>query len=171
MSRRRLHVDLSLAANEQSALHTRLGTRSPPLMRSPRLPMPSSLFLRGVALIALAVQLLGLGHLAFERHGVCWEHGEVTELRGAELAPPSAATVGHEPGFRAGASRVWLESLDGHHHCSVQATRRDWVPSAAPTLALALGPESGVVAVAEAAPRADGVLLLRAPKQSPPSAA
>jgi hypothetical protein len=133
--------------------------------------MPSSLFLRGVALIALGAQLLGLGHLAFERHGVCWEHGVVTELQGTELAPPSTGTASHEPGFRADAPSVRLEALDGHHHCSVQATRRDWAPSAAPTLALAMGPESGDVAVAEVSPRADGVLLLRAPKQSPPSAA
>lgn len=138
-------------------------------MRSRSQP-PCSVFLRGVALIALGVQLLGLGHLAFERHGVCWEHGEVTELQGADLSASSASTANHDLGFRSGSPTVRPENVVGHHHCSVQATRRDWAPAAAAALSIALGPDAAGITLAEDSPRADRVLL-RAPKQSPPSVA
>lgn len=131
----------------------------------------SSLFARGVAVLVVAIQLLGLAHLGLERHGVCWEHGTVTELQGAEPALPTAGLASREPGLRAGASGIRLEDLDGHHHCSVQASRRDWAPSAPTTLALAAGPELDGVASSALAPRADAARLLRAPKQSPPSGA
>jgi hypothetical protein len=125
--------------------------------------------MQGVAMLVLGVQLLGLVHLTLERHGVCWEHGTVTELQGSEPALPVTASASQEPGFRAAAAGVRLEDLDGHHHCSVQASRRDWAPSVPPTLALAVGPELDGVASSALLPRADAALLLRAPKQSPPS--
>ena len=124
---------------------------------------------QGMSMLVLGVQLLGLAHLTLERHGVCWEHGTVTELAGPEAALPAAGNASLEPGLRAAVPGARLEDVDGHHHCSVQASRRDWAPSTPPMLALAVGPELGGVAGSAVPPRADAALLLRAPKQSPPS--
>jgi len=120
----------------------------------------------------MGLQLLGLAHLSLERHGVCWEHGTVTELQAGEPALPASVALSAEPGFRSGAAGVRFEDVDGHHHCPVQASRRDWAAGTAPDpLAFSSGPERPGLSPAAAAPRADGGLLLRAPKQSPPRAA
>jgi len=44
----------------------------------------------GLSLLLLGLQFLGLAHLTLQRHGVCWEHGTVTEL-GTSRGPASAA--------------------------------------------------------------------------------
>jgi len=146
-----------------------------PMMQSPRRQSPpvrwSTLLARGVAVSVVAVQLLGVAHLGLERHGVCWEHGTVTELQGSEAALPAAVHASQEPEFRAAGAGARLEDVEGHHHCSVQASRRDWAPSDPPMLALTVGPELDGLASSGALPRADAALLLRAPKQSPPSPA
>lgn len=126
----------------------------------------------GLSLFLVASQFLGLAHLMVERHGVCWEHGTVTELQPGEEGTPPAGTVSPEQtGLRAGPSTARLDDVDGHHHCSVQASRRDWsAPPASGLLLASAGPGSAGDALCTAPARADAALLLRAPKQSPPAA-
>jgi hypothetical protein len=126
----------------------------------------------GVALFLAGLQLLGLGHLALQRHGVCWEHGTVTELGSSGLPVPRLAVAGALPGLHQDGTAVVLDGADGHHHCPVQASRRNFgAPPAGATLTLSVG-EGGVALAASASgPRADALLLHRAPKQSPPATA
>jgi hypothetical protein len=125
-----------------------------------------------LSLLLLGLQLLGLGHLALERHGVCWEHGTVTELGTSRNSTAALTPDGAQPGLHGRPSTARLDSAEGHHHCPVQASRRDWgAPAAGALLALAVaqGPATG--AAGAVPPRADDGLLRRAPKQSPPTAA
>ena len=79
----------------------------------------------GLSLLLLGLQLSGLAHLTLERHGVCWEHGTLTEL--GTVQPRAALPPdGMLPGFHVRPSRAGLDAVDGHHHCPVQASRRDW---------------------------------------------
>jgi hypothetical protein len=128
---------------------------------------------RGLSLFLVAFQLLGIAHLVVERHGVCWEHGTVTELRPDEVGTPLSGPVSpEETGLRGGQSTARLDDVVGHHHCPVQASRRDWgSPSASELLILSVRPGPAGEAPCAVEPRADRGLLLRAPKQSPPSAA
>ena len=158
-----------------TAYTTRLAQASVSMTPSPRPRARSSpsrfLLVRGLALFLVGTQLLGLAHLILQRHGVCWEHGVATELQGTDLASPATDASSHQPGFGAGESSARLEDRRDHDHCSIQTTRRDWAPCTAPALALAVWPGTGDSAFAEAPPHADQALLLRAPKQSPPSRA
>ena len=123
-----------------------------------------SLFLAGL-------QFLGLAHLGLERHGVCWEHGTLTELGASKSSSPDVTPVGPLPGLHARGASAALED-EGHHHCPVQASRRDWgAPPAGALLVLSVDVASGDAAFGASAPRADTGLLGRAPKQSPPLAA
>jgi hypothetical protein len=128
---------------------------------------------RGLSLFLVAFQLLGIAHLVVERHGVCWEHGTVTELQPGEVGTPLTGPVSpEETGIRSGQSTARLDDVDGHRHCPVQASRRDWSsPPASGLLIQLAGPGPAGDALCAALPRADAALLLRAPKQSPPSAA
>ena len=126
---------------------------------------------RGLSVFLVAFQFLGIAHLVVERHGVCWEHGTVTEIQPGEGGVPLARPVSPErTGIRAGQSTARVDDLDGHHHCPVQASRRDWSSPPPPaSVLLSAGPDGAGQALAGATPRADAALLLRAPKQSPPS--
>ncbi len=122
----------------------------------------------GLSLLLLGLQLFGLAHLALEHHSVCWEHGTVTELGSTGGAASGVTPGGVLPGLDGHPAAARLDA-DGHHHCPVQASRRDWgAPPAGAVLLLAAhaGPEGG--AIGASAPRADDALLRRAPKQSPP---
>jgi hypothetical protein len=131
---------------------------------------------RGLSVLLVGLQLLGLVHLTLERHGVCWEHGTLTELDNrsvsapptAESAAPSGDLASNLSGLhRGGAARV--EDADGDRHCPVQASRRNWATAPAPTeLVLEVVPQLEVSAFTESSARSDDALLLRAPKQSPP---
>ena len=131
---------------------------------------------RCLSVLLIGLQLLGLVHLALERHGVCWEHGTLTELEadGASglprtgLAAPTEDSASKVSGLhRGGASR--LEDGDADHHCPVQASRRNWAPAPDPTELVAdVAPQPKVSGAVESSPRVDEALLLRAPKQSPP---
>jgi|GEM_PF-376516 len=125
-----------------------------------------------LSLLLLGLQLVGLAHLLLERHGVCWEHGTVTEDRSAvpqaRLAPVGPVL----PGLHAGAAAPAVQDLDGHHHCPVQASRRHWgTPPAGAVLVLPGLAGMHALAPVGCAVRADAALLLRAPKQSPPATA
>jgi hypothetical protein len=123
-----------------------------------------SLFLSGL-------QFLGLAHLGLERHGVCWEHGTLTELAASKSSAPEVAPVGLRPGLYARYASAALED-EGHHHCPVQASRQNWgAPPAGAVLVLSVDVAQGASALGTSVPRADGGLLARAPKQSPPLAA
>jgi hypothetical protein len=125
----------------------------------------------GLSGLLLGLQLLGVAHLALERHGVCWEHGTLTEARASERTAPYAVGPASEAGVRAGHSAQRLEDVDAHHHCPVQASRRDWVAPPTPSaLACLAGAGPGEASLTGALPFVDGALLLRAPKQSPPLA-
>jgi hypothetical protein len=122
----------------------------------------------GLSLLLVGLQFLGLAHLALQRHGVCWEHGTLTELQTSRVAASNVET-GAQPGLHSGSAAARLDDVDGHHHCPVQASRRDWgAPEAGAALVLALGEGPFDVAVGTSSPRADDGLLRRAPKQSPP---
>ena len=140
-------------------------------MQSPRRQRSSSrcsgAVAYGLSLFLVALHLGGLAHLALERHGVCWEHGTVTEL-GASTGPVSPSPRETAPGLHAGTASG-LEDADGHHHCPVQASRRNWGgPPSVALFALAAGPALTAVPTCTSSPRADSALLRRAPKQSPP---
>jgi hypothetical protein len=125
----------------------------------------------GLSLLLVGLQFLGLAHLALERHGVCWEHGTLTEFRPSRVAA-SVVERGTLPGLHSGSATARLDDVDGHHHCPVQTSRRDWgAPPTGAALLLALGEGPFDVAVGASAPRADDSLLRRAPKQSPPPTA
>jgi hypothetical protein len=124
----------------------------------------------GLSVLLVGLQLLGVAHLVLERHGVCWEHGTVTEARAGELAAPLTVGPTSEAALRGGHSAVGTDG-DAHHHCPVQASRRDWAAPPTPAvLVSSVGLGWGDVAFAETLPFVDGALLLRAPKQSPPLA-
>ncbi len=123
-----------------------------------------SLFLAGL-------QFLGLAHLGLERHGVCWEHGTLTELDTSKGFAADVTRVGLAPGLHERRASATLED-EGHHHCPVQASRRDWgTPPSGVLRALPVNVASQVAAFGTSVARADAGLLGRAPKQSPPSAA
>ncbi len=126
----------------------------------------------GLSLLLLGLQLLGLGHLALERHGVCWEHGTLTEARPSEAHALLAPVAPVAPGLHARATSSALQDRDAHHHCPVQASRRHWgAPPAGAALPLEAVGDPGALLLLAAWQRVDGALLLRAPKQSPPLAA
>jgi hypothetical protein len=128
----------------------------------------------GPSLLLLGLQLLGLAHLVLDRHGVCWEHGSLTELGTSRAASAVAVALprGVGLGLHRGAPVSRLDDAEGHHHCPVQASRRDWGASpAGEPLVLALGEGPGQLSLEPSAPRADEGLLRRAPKLSPPHTA
>jgi hypothetical protein len=132
---------------------------------------------QGLSVLLVGMQLLGLVHLTLERHGVCWEHGSLTDLARGSVLPLSSAesvALAGDPAsnlaglHRGGVAR--MEDADGDRHCPVQASRRNWGTASAPTeLVLEVGSQLEVCAFTEATARTDDALLLRAPKQSPPS--
>jgi len=124
----------------------------------------------GLSLLLVGLQLLGLAHLGLERHGVCWEHGTLTELGAPRPASLESSSVGNALGLHARQSSAALKDADADHHCPVQASRRDWGnPAAGSPLELALGVTADAIALGASVPRADPGLLDRAPKQSPPA--
>jgi hypothetical protein len=124
----------------------------------------------GLSLALLGLQFLGLAHLTLERHGVCWEHGTLTELGPSRAAPLVVQSGSALPGLDVGTSSARAEDADKDDHCPVQALRRGWAtPPAGATWALATE-VSGDVALGVPELRADAGLLRRAPKQSPPTA-
>lgn len=121
----------------------------------------------GLSFLLLGLQLLGLAHLTLQRHGVCWEHGTLTELRSPRVSASLTPSEASSPGLHGRTSTARLED-DRDDHCPVQASRRGWAtPPAGAELLLAVeGPRDGVRAAGTW--RADDGLLRRAPKQSPP---
>lgn len=126
---------------------------------------------RGLSILLVGVQLLGLAHLALARHGFCWEHGTFTELAAGRVVTAASAAGSTASGLNSGQSGTHVEDVEDRA-CPVQASRRHWVsPPEVSALALFLGPELGNGMAAEPSSRADDALLLRAPKQSPPRSA
>jgi hypothetical protein len=132
---------------------------------------------RSLGVLLVGLQLLGLVHLAFDRHGICWEHGKLTELESggvavspsAELAADSGATANEPTGLHRGGPAA-ISDADADRHCPVQASRRNWTTPAATTgLAQPVVPHLRILPLAEFSARTDEALLLRAPKQSPPA--
>jgi hypothetical protein len=132
---------------------------------------------RRLSVLLVGLQLLGLGHLAFDRHGICWEHGKLTELDsggvavslGSEVASGSGATANEPAGLHRGGPAA-IGDADTDRHCPVQASRRNWANPAAPAgLAQPALPQLRILAFVEFSVRTDDALLLRAPKQSPPT--
>ncbi len=141
----------------QSTRQSRWSRRSPPVAG-------------GLSLLLIGVQVLGLTHLLLERHGVCWEHGTVTELGRPVSVAVAPEEVPGPLGLHTGRSAA-VEDVDDHH-CPVQAARRDWGnPPAIAELVLFVGSALRAVGPGDASSRADDTLLLRAPKQSPPATA
>jgi len=118
------------------------------------------------AVLLVLVQLVGLGHLAFARHGLCWEHGVVVELDGASAGPAEAETT-PAPGLDRSSA---LSARSGAHpHCPALWLHRQLSPSPAPPLALAPTVPADRGRVGDAIPPAWRTALDRAPKQSPPA--
>src|SRR5450755_4724117 len=95
---------------------------------------------QGLSILLIGLQLLGLVHLTLERHGVCWEHGTLTEFASgsASVSPNAegAARTGDLASSPSGLHRggaVRVEDADGDRHCPVQASRRNWATAPAPT--------------------------------------
>ena len=131
------------------------------MRRAPTLRPP----LKAISALLVLVQLAGLAHLAFARHGVCWEHGVVVELDGAAgasaVAEPSAG-----PGLDR-ASRLSGQS-DGHPHCAALWLYRQLSPARAPELAVPSPVTDDRTVCRYSVPPPRWAVLQRAPKQSPP---
>ena len=121
--------------------------------------------LRLAASLLVLVQLAGVAHLAFARHGVCWEHGVVVELDAVPSSPAAA-----EPSAIPGLDRSVLQigRSEGHPHCPALWLHRQLGPTRAPELALARPLVVDAVVVRDSVPPPRWAVLLRAPKQSPP---
>jgi len=125
----------------------------------------------GLSLLLVGLHLFGLAHLALERHGVCWEHGTVTELGRTEQALALPDAVATTSGLHAGHSVAQLQEAEDHH-CPVQVSRRDWGnPPAGALLALLTPARPRLLAWPPSVLSVDETLLHRAPKQSPPFSA
>jgi hypothetical protein len=131
------------------------------MRRAPTLRHP----LKAISALLVLVQLAGLAHLAFARHGVCWEHGVVVELDGvaaaSTVAEPSAG-----PGLDR-APRLGGQS-DGHPHCPALWLHRQLSPGRAPELAVATPVTVDRTVRHDSIPPLRWAVLHRAPKQSPP---
>ncbi len=124
---------------------------------------------RGLSVLLVGLQLVGIAHLALVPHGMSWERGTVIELGAGKLTRAALAPVCRGLSLNAGQSAVQLGDSDDHP-CPVQASRRDWGgPPAAAALGLSFASMPGVAVSAAVASRGDDALLLRAPKQSPPA--
>jgi hypothetical protein len=118
-----------------------------------------------VALVLL--QLAGVGHLAFGRHGICAEHGELIELD----AVPATAEPAVRSGFE-GQAQLLLASVGTaeHVHCPVLFGRRDQAPAPAALQRVLSSVEAPADAVAPLfQPRDLPGRIRLAPKQSPPA--
>jgi hypothetical protein len=120
-----------------------------------------------VALVLL--QLIGVGHLAFGRHGICAEHGELIELDFvAPLPAPAPAPSGVDDRAQLVANSAG--NLE-HVHCPVLFGRRDATPvQAAVVRALSSVAAPGDATVPLFQPRDLPGRIRLAPKQSPPAA-
>jgi hypothetical protein len=138
-------------------------TPPPPTLRSAAPPLSTVRGLRLAAALLVLVQLVGLAHLAFAPHGLCWEHGVVVELEGALTAAAEPTTA---PGLGRNAA-VGVRS-DAHQHCPALWLHRQLGPSrpAQPVLVASTPIERPVLRQAVVAARWEA--LVRAPKQSPP---
>lgn len=126
------------------------------------MPLPG---LRLTGALLVLVQLAGVAHLSFARHGVCWEHGVVVELAATDAAGPvaEAQAVPGLDGAPAGLGRT-----DGHPHCPALWLHRQIRPSRAPALTVASPVAVDRAAVLDSVPPPRWAVLQRAPKQSPP---
>jgi len=120
---------------------------------------------RLAALLLVGIQLAGLAHLAFGRHGLCWEHGVVVELEGepvAALPIETAAAQGLDRTPAVGARS------DAHPHCPALWLHRQVGPSRYFQLAIRAPTEAAEASLPAVAPPSRWAALDRAPKQSPP---
>src|SRR5262245_43075873 len=126
-------------------------------------------FPRWVPTVAAApalLQLAGIPHLAASPHGICREHGMVVDLESAPSESEAVALLA-----RAGLDPAPgpIVQSDSHPHCpALWVLRAARTESCARSLVLACTerePHSGAFPCASAA---DGWMLRRAPKQSPP---
>jgi len=120
---------------------------------------------RLAALLLVGLQLAGLAHLAFARHGLCWEHGVVVELEGAPAAAAPIETAA-APGLD-GTAALGARS-DAHLHCPALWLHRQIGPSRQLQLAIRAPTEAAEAFVPAVAPPSRWAALDRAPKQSPP---
>jgi len=119
-----------------------------------------------VALVLL--QLVGVGHLAFGRHGICAEHGELIELDSAPVVAPEPMPAGLDDRAQLLASSAGIAE---HVHCPVLFGRRDQAPAPAALLRALSSVEAPADAVAPLfQPRDLPGRIRLAPKQSPPAA-
>jgi hypothetical protein len=132
----------------------------------PRRGASGAVLSTAVALVLL--QLVGVGHLAFGRHSICAEHGELIELDSAAPAKPSPTLSGADPRAPLLARPA---GVAGHVHCPVYFRRRDAVPVPAAlvrVLSSVAGPADASAPLLE--PRDLPGRIRLAPKQSPPAA-
>ena len=120
---------------------------------------------RLIGALLVLVQLAGLAHLSFARHGVCWEHGVVVELGDTGAAGPVA-----QPSAVPGLARTALAvgRSDEHPHCPALWLHRQVGPARAPALTLAAPVAIDRTVVRDSVPPPRWAVLHRAPKQSPP---
>jgi hypothetical protein len=123
------------------------------------------------ALALVLVQVAGVGHLLFGRHGVCPEHGELIEL-GSDRSDPLAEL--EDVPRAAPQGSAFLTSVDAiaeHVHCPVFYGRRDATPVSPPVVraladvAAPLDQAAPLLTPPDSSGRIDV-----APKQSPPTA-
>ena len=132
------------------------------MRRAPTLRSP----LKAISALLVLVQLAGLAHLAFARHGVCWEHGVVVELDGAPVAG-AVAESSAAPGLDR--ARLLSGRSDGHPHCPALWLHRQLSPRSAPELAVASPVAADRTVCRDSVPPPRWAVLQRAPKQSPPA--
>jgi hypothetical protein len=127
---------------------------------------PTLRLLKLCSTVLVLVQLAGLAHLSFARHGVCWEHGVVVELDAAS-AGGAVAEASSVPGLDR--TPALASRRDGHPDCPALWLHRQLTPAPAPELALALPVTVDGAVVRESVPPSPWAVLQRAPKQSPPA--
>jgi hypothetical protein len=127
----------------------------------------------GVALLLVAVQSAGSGHLLLSPHVVCPEHGELVhaDAAGAIHAHGVAgaeSSIGEGPAISAVHAEAAAEH--GDEHCAVLGSRREHaiVPAPYQGLHAAASSDAMVVPAAASARHEARARYDVAPKQSPP---
>ena len=122
------------------------------------------------ALTVLLIALAPLGrvaHLVIVPHEYCAEHGELVHVEG-----DGAHTSHGDSAKLASIESVSSESDDAHEHCALAGTSSRDIAVVASSRSVVLAvdaPSSLVIQSAEPEPRAFRLILLIAPKASPPA--
>lgn len=121
------------------------------------------------AVFCVALQAAAIAHVDFTAHGVCPEHGELTELVPQPQPAGAAVAVDPHPGGVAGLHVVSAVLTQPDDHCLLAELVRQAGPAHAAPVLRPLAQEVWRVPSTEAGSEERPTWLLRlAPKQSPP---